>query len=89
MARTTRKYLTEGNYREARKGSWGSRSGVRWDASTDLPWGRRNNRGGMLMSPSSSGIWRDELPGTSRRQVKRSERQGWKQEVLDILAGGL
>lgn len=112
MARTTRKYLTSRNYREARKGRQDDRrkSGTRTadlieagfvevvhgnvkatlsrpkahgkDAAKQQRAG--NRRGGMLMSPSNSGLWRDDYTQgdrTATRATKRSERQRVRAEL--------
>lgn len=111
MSRTNRKYMTNGNYREARKGQTHKRrrSGtpqkvliaagfvaefrgqmlptcwlqVREPAA---PWAPHDgpSRGGMLMSPSNTGMWGDEYrPGDIRtkRAVKRAERQAARREA--------
>lgn len=91
MARTNRKFLSNGNFREARKGSGGQR-GDWWVRDRDLPWARRTNHGGMLMSPSNSGLYRDEQGGKEfKRALKRGQRQrtaaGIAGELLDFQFG--
>ncbi len=118
MSRTTRRFCTEANYREARKGrSYETRrSGTRTAAliaagfvetqhgveyatlrrplrEVAAPWAPRmfgpsSVHGGMLMSPSNTGMWGDEYDRDARvkRSVKRSERQKIRREMLDTAA---
>ncbi len=91
MSRTTRKFCTEGNHREARKGRTHKMVGFRRIKIKDpaVPWVPRSGgpsrlHGGMLMSPSSTGMWGDEYrPGDIRakRAVKRAERQAAASEI--------
>jgi hypothetical protein len=87
MSRTNRKYMTESNYREARKGK---ATAARENAIADaLPVGawevpaaqrltpewvtyRPSGRGGMLMSSRSTGLWSDEID-TDRGVHRRRE----------------
>lgn len=122
MARTTRKFMTDGNYREARQGrmydrrksgtptaflkrigfvdTWnGIEHTVLWKrveggsarpcwANGDPRWGVGNVRGGMLMSTSNSGLWRDDYTQGDRvitRATKRAERQRVNAEVAEQL----
>jgi hypothetical protein len=89
MSRTNRKYMTESNYREARKGK---ATAARENAIADaLPVGawevpaaqrltpewatyRPSGRGGMLMSSRSTGLWSDEID-TDRGVHRRREQR--------------
>ncbi len=118
MARTNRKYMTNGNYREARKGQTHKRrrsgtpakvliaAGFVADFHGQMlptthfqfrepvaPWapgygGPSYLHGGMLMSPSNTGMWRDEYsPGgdiRTKRAIKRAERQRVAREIVDV-----
>jgi hypothetical protein len=83
MSRTTRKVVTDSNYREVRKGK-----GADW---ATLPGARINYRfrGGMVMSESSCSFWKDERYRTGpsrdlqRRAEKRSKRQKVMQEAIN------
>lgn len=95
MSRTNRKYWTDRNRREARKGGHRYRA-VRdaiWDADPTGQftlvgnWAPRGNpHGGMLMSASNTGMWDDERDqGDHRtpRAVKRGERQRVLKDAWD------
>ena len=95
MAHTHRDTL---NYRRRQRWrKWDPRDAVIGDFNFDYsdPLNRypRLRGGNMVMAPSASGIWSDERfqrgpdRRRQRRTQKRSERQGWQREVLDILAG--
>jgi hypothetical protein len=94
MARTHRKFWTDTNYREARKGGprYRAERDARWDAEApgewtpDTRWGTRSTRGGMLMSSSNSGLWSDERGHISeKRRIKRGQRQAVRAEIAVAL----
>ena len=81
MSKTTRRIPTESNYREARKGKQDAR-GV-WERA-EFSHAYRQRKGGMLMSPRSTGMWSDEYGATGsrkgsdkavKRSIKRRERR--------------
>lgn len=87
MSRTNRKFCTNGNLREARKGRTHKIVGYRRVKIKDpaVPWapgygGPSRVHGGMLMSPSNSGMWRDEY-GPDNTRVKRAVKRGERQRV--------
>ncbi len=85
MARTNRKHLTERNHREARHGA--ANAVEAWDESAARSGWGRSFHGGMVMSPSASGVWDDSRPKDAvsrkaqRRSIKRAERQRAMHEV--------
>ena len=90
MARTTRAYMTERNYREARGGK--VRTGpFGWEPKRDVRWafrygGPSRRHGGMLMSPSNTGMWGDAYAQgdkRTKRAIKRSERARALREAVD------
>jgi hypothetical protein len=99
MSRTNRKYMTDGNYREARKGK---ATVARENAVQDsLPVGawevpqpqrltpewagyRSAKRGGMMMSSRSTGLWRDERD-SDHGQHRRREQRSAQAIVTDAL----
>lgn len=90
MSRTTRKTLTDKNYREARRGRVNSQAA--WDATLRGPYRVRNaGRGPLLMSRSNlpNYWWDDELERgkhsrpREKRMLKRRQRSAAMREATD------
>jgi hypothetical protein len=101
VSRTQRKFMSNGNRREARGGRFYVIRSSPQPIGTEMvvhlrepkvPWGKRRHRGGMLMTSRSTGLWSDEMTwkpsqakGRTKRAIKRRERQQVRQEMDDML----